>query len=83
MARAGLAFYGRGWSIGVRLSKGCYASSVLQRIALVLVLGLLGCGGKAVIDGTPGAGGAGGGTSTSSLAGMVANGPARPVDARE
>jgi len=39
---------------------------MLQRNALVLFLGLLGCGGKAVIDGTLGAGGTGGGGSTSS-----------------
>jgi hypothetical protein len=39
---------------------------MLRRHALVLVLGLLGCGGKAVIDGPLGAGGAAGASSTSS-----------------
>jgi hypothetical protein len=41
------------------------AMPVLVGTALALA-GLLGCGGKAVIDGTPGVGGTGGGTSTSS-----------------
>jgi len=47
---------------------------MLQRNALVLFLGLLGCGGKAVIDGTLGAGGLGGGTSTSSTTSSASGG---------
>ena len=57
-----------------RMRKALGPSRGAAFMPLVLVLGLLGCGGKAVIDGTPGTGGTGGETSTSSTSSASGSG---------